>query len=209
MPRSPSPRPDGSGSHGRSPWFFAWTLAGGFLLLLILLVAGVLIYASTPQFTNIVRKKVIAVLENSTGGRVELQSFHWSLFRLAVEADNLTIHGLEAPGETPYAHIDRLYLRAHILSFFRPKVDLSYLEADHPVFHLIVYPDGSTNQPQPKTRQKSESSLPDTIFDLKIQRLEVNKGLALVNQRVIPFNLRARRPGRGRHLRGRQGSLFG
>ena len=175
----------------RSLWTYLLGLAGGFLLLLVLLVAGLLLYASTARFANTVRRKVIAVLETSTGGRVELQSFRWSLLHLAVEADNLTIHGLEGPGETPYAHIDRLYLRAQILAFIHPKIALSYLEADRPVFHLIVYPDGSTNQPRPKATTTPGAGLPDTIFDLQIRRLEVNRGLALINQRAIPFNLRA------------------
>ncbi len=174
-----------------SPWSYFLRFAAGFLLLLILLVSGLLFYASTSGFANTVRRKIIAVVESSTGGRVELHGFHWSLLHLAVEADNLTIHGLEGPGETPYAHIDRLYLRLQILSFLRPKVALSYVEADHPVFHLIVYRDGSTNQPRPKSAATRDTGLPDTIFDLQIRRIEVNRGLALVDQRAIPFNLSA------------------
>ena len=60
-----------------------------------------------------------------------------------------------------------------------------------PAIHLIVYPDGSTNQPQPRTKASSSRSLTDTIFDLQVGRTEVNDGVAIVNQRTIPFNLRA------------------
>ena len=190
MKRVPAP-PAAPNPPWRSPWTYVFQVAGGFLLLLVLLVAALLVYASTSRFANTVRTKIIAVLETSTGGRVELQAFHWSLLHLAIEADNLTIHGLEGPGETPYAHIDRLYLRAEILAFIRPKIALNYVEADRPVFHLIVYPDGSTNQPRPKSAAPSGAALPDTIFDLQIRRLEVNRGLALINQRAIPFNINA------------------
>ncbi len=122
-----------------------WTLA-----VILLLIGGLYWYANTASFKNRIRNTVIAQLEKSTGGRVDLQRFNWRLTHLEFEADNLTIHGLEAPGQVPYAHIDRLFVRLQILSFFRTKIGLNYLEADHPVVHLIVYPDGTTNQPRPK-----------------------------------------------------------
>lgn len=159
-------------------------------IILVLSVGGIVWYASTPQFQNLVREKLIATLEQATGGRVELGAFQWSLRHLAFEADGLTIHGLEAANEVPYAHVDRIYVRVKILSFFRPKVDLNYLEADHPVLHLIIYPDGSTNQPRPKT-ERSGKPLKDTLFDLQVGRTEIKDGVALVNQRATPFDLSA------------------
>ncbi len=163
---------------------------GVVVVLFLLTVGGIVWYASTPEFQNLVREKLIVTLEQGTGGRVELNAFRWSVRHLAFEADGLTIHGLEGANEVPYAHVDRIYVRVKILSFIRPKVDLNYLEADHPVFHLIVYPDGSTNQPRPKM-QSSGKSVKDTIFDLKVGRTEINNGVALINQRAIPFDLAA------------------
>jgi translocation and assembly module TamB len=165
----------------------------GFVLLALgaLLIGGVMWYASTPQFENRVRQRVIAILEGATGGRVELGAFRWRLLRLEFEADNLTIHGLEPAGQVPYAHIDRLFVRVKIISFFRTKVGLNYLEADHPVIHLIVYPDGSTNQPHPKTESTSNKSVTDTLFDLQVNRTELNNGLAIVDQQATPFDLAA------------------
>ncbi len=79
-----------------------WKLAGaGCLLLLLLVVAGLLFYASTAHFSNLVRQKVISVLEDATGGRVELQSLRWNLRHLAVEVNGLTIHGLEGQENCP------------------------------------------------------------------------------------------------------------
>jgi translocation and assembly module TamB len=136
-----------------------------------------------------VRRAVIAQLEKSTGGRVELQRFGWRITHLAFEADDLTIHGLEGAGQVPYAHVDRLYVRLQVLSFFRPKIALNYLEADHPVIHLIVYPDGTTNQPKPK--HPSTGNTKDEIFDLQIGRTVLDNGLLLLNDRKIPFNVAA------------------
>ena len=161
----------------------------GLLLLLAILVGAGLYYISTPQFAAKVRLKLIATLEQATGGRVELQAFHWNLRHLAFEADNLTIHGLEAPSEVPYAHVDRLYIQLKLLALVHPRASVSVLEIAHPVIHLIVYPDGTTNQPSPK--QKSNTDPRDTIntvFDLQASRVSVWNGLVLFNQRSVPFS---------------------
>jgi translocation and assembly module TamB len=151
---------------------------------------GLAWYATTPRFAAMARGRLVATLEQATGGRVELGAFHWNLFRLELEADDMTIHGLEAPGEVPYAHVDRLLVRAKIISFFQAKVGLRLLRGDHPVLHLIVYPDGSTNQPRPKAATR-RGSVTDTLFDLAVDRTEISDGVLLLNQRAIPFDLTA------------------
>lgn len=182
---APAPKPGPRRRIGRIVLtVFLWIVG-----VLAIILIGLAIYASTPMFQSRVRQAVIARLEDSTGGRVELKRFGWRLTHLEFEIDDLTIHGLEAPGQVPYAHLDRLYVRLQILSFFRPKIGLNYLEADHPVFHLIVYPDGRTNQPQPK--HPSTGSTKDEIFNLAIGRTVLNDGLAILNERSIPFELRA------------------
>ncbi|RRA47292.1 translocation/assembly module TamB domain-containing protein [Acidipila sp. EB88] len=166
----------------------------GLIVFVAVVVAALSWYASTPQFANKVRTELIKVLEDSTGGKVELGAFRWRLLHLEFEADNLTIHGLEAPGEVPYAHLDRLRVQVKIISFFRAKVGLNYLGIDKPVAHLIVYKDGSTNQPVPKKKSSTPTDLNSTInqvFDLAADRAEINDGTALINQQAIPFALAA------------------
>ena len=180
-----------AGGTAMSAWTWIWRIGGTLLLLLVLVVAGLMFYASTPHFANIVRQKVVTVLEDATGGRVEIQSMRWNLRHLAVEVDGLTIHGLEGPGELPYAHVDRLYARAKILSFVDARLGLDFLEVDRPAIHLIVYPDGHTNQPAPKGKPSSNGAAVQTIFDLQARRVEVHNGVALVNERSIPFQLSA------------------
>src|ERR1700722_12445672 len=159
-PRAPVTSPSPEGRHERmgaamSVWNWIWRVGGTLLLLLFLVVAGLMFYASTPHFANIVRQKVVPVLEDPTGGRVEIQSLRWNLRHLSVEVNALTIHGLEGRGELPYAHVDRLYARAKILSFFDARLGLDLLEVDRPAIHLIIYPDGHTNQPTPRAQQSS------------------------------------------------------
>ena len=61
------------GSHERLGWI--WRVGGVLVLLLVLVIAGLMFYASTPHFANLVRLKVITVLEDATGGRVEIAVF--------------------------------------------------------------------------------------------------------------------------------------
>jgi translocation and assembly module TamB len=189
LPPAPSQLPQADRPIG--VWGYFWRVGGALLLLVVLVIGGLLFYASTPHFSNFVRQRVVNVLQDATGGRVELRSLHWSLRHLAVDVDDLTIHGLEGPGELPYAHVDRLYARAKILSFVEARLGLDFLEVDHPSVHLIIYPDGSTNQPTPKAKESSSGPAVSTIFDLQAHRVEVHDGRALVNQRAIPFQLAA------------------
>ncbi len=173
-----------------------WKVPLVVLVLCAIAIGAVIWYAGTPQFENRVRAEVVYVLENATGGRVELGSFRWRLLHLEFEADNLTIHGLEAPGEAPYAYAQRVYVRVKLVSFFRfhpfsPEIGLNYLELDRPAIHLIVYPDGSTNQPHPRVPSENNEPITNTIFDLQVNRAVLNDGVALINERSIPFNLAA------------------
>jgi translocation and assembly module TamB len=164
---------------------------GVLLFLLIALAGSAVWYISTPQFATKVRLRLIAELENATGGRVELQAFHWKLRHLEFEADGLTIHGLEAPGEVPYAHVEKLRIRLKLLSVLHPSVRLELLDAERPVVHIIVYADGSTNQPKPKRAASNLHDTINTIFDLQANRVMASNGIFLTNQQAMPFNLAA------------------
>ncbi len=199
MATAPNPVPP-EATPRRSPWRHVWHAALVVLGVVVLLIAGAAWYASTPQFENRVRAKLVSILENATGGRVELGAFHWRLLHLEFEADNLTIHGLEAPEDIPYAHVDRAFVRVKILSFLHPKVSLNYLGITRPVIHLIVNADGTTNQPHPKTASTGSKPLPDTLLELAADRAEIMDGTALIDeqavqQQAIPLNVAANHVG--------------
>ncbi len=188
MPDSDSGAPENTGG-GMRLWLKI--LLGGLSLLVILLGAGAW-YLSSPRFQTVADRKVVSVLEDSVGGRVEIRDLRWNIFHLTVYADDLTIHGLEAASDVPYFHADHVTIGIRILSIFSPKVSLSLLRVEHPVAHLIVYKDGTTNQPKPRKASTSGKSTINTVFDLQAQEVELVNGLALVNQRALPFNLNAR-----------------
>lgn len=168
-----------------------WTvLLGSFVLGA---AAALLLYwSSTPGFESWVRKRLVERIEQATGGRVEVGSFHWRPLNLEAEAGGVVIHGLEAPGEAPYAQVDRVRVGLSILNFWSPKILLRNLEVVHPGFHFIVYPDGSTNQPQPRAQQTGGKSAIDTIFDLEAGRIAVEQGVLDYEDRAIDIDERGR-----------------
>src|ERR1700735_3909331 len=65
---------------------FLWTVIG-LLIVVSTLFAAVAWYSTTDNFDRRVRGEVVKVLENATGGRVELGKISFDLRQLAIEAD--------------------------------------------------------------------------------------------------------------------------
>ena len=54
---------------------------------LAILAVGLYFVASSAAFENAVRKRLITQLEELTGGRAEIASFHWRLLHFEAEAE--------------------------------------------------------------------------------------------------------------------------
>jgi len=167
------------------PWWF-WVVMAGLFVVLVVALGW---FVQSPAFKDLVRNRVIAELEKVTGGTVEMRSLTWNVSKLEVEANDITIHGLEPAGQVPLAHVDRLYARVRIVSFFSAAIDLQQLTLDQPTIHVIVKPDGSTNIPEPKV--KSAGDPMQQLFDLAVGKAEVHDGTILLNDQKIPLDFKA------------------
>ena len=147
----------------------------GLAFLIIAGIVGLYFWASSSSFENIIRKRLIARIEQATGGRAEIASFHWKLLKLEADADGLVLHGREAAGEKPYARLASLHVSVNILELWSPRVLLRDLTLKQPEIHIIVYTDGSTNQPKP--RATTESHPLDTLFQLQADHIDVQHGI--------------------------------
>ena len=169
------------------------------LALFLLLLVTASWYTTTGDFQRRVGAKVVSVLEDATGGRVELGHLSFNLWHLAIEADNLVIHGTEGPEEMPYLSAAKILVRVKINTFLshtvgsgaQSHIGLNYLRVEQPHVHLIIYPDGHTNQPTPKHASTSTEPVQDTLLDLQANDVELVNGLTVLNDQVIPFNLAA------------------
>jgi translocation and assembly module TamB len=167
------------------------TLAG-LMVVAALVTVGLYVWMSSAQFEDIARRRLIAELEKATGGRVEVASFHWRLLALEAEASGLVIHGTEAADEAPYARVGHLRASVSLLGFWSPTVNLRELEIDHPAVHLIVYTDGSTNQPHPSTPAATGTQNLNTFFDLQAGHIAVEQGVVDYDNRAAAFDAQNR-----------------
>ena len=158
------------------------------VLVAFLLLAGAALYLRSNAFRDRVRAEVVARLESATGGRVEMGPFEWNMFRMRFEIRDLTIRGLEPAGEAPFVHVDRLDIRAEVLSVFGRRILLRHVQLEHPVIHVIVNPDDSTNTPAPLVAKGRAKAL----IELAIGHLETRDGQLLLNARTIPLDVNAR-----------------
>ena len=177
----------------------AWTF-GIIGIVLVVLVTSLAIYSTTADFQRRMTTQLANVLEDATGGRVEVSHIGLDVWHLSAEVDGLIIHGLEAPTDAPYLSAERILVRIKVLSFLGhatgtasvSRISLDFLRVESPRAHIIVDKDGKTNIPTPKKQNQSNEPIADTLLNLKAQKVEVVQGVALLNDQAIPFNLSAR-----------------
>ncbi len=149
-------------------------------------------YSTTDSFQAFVRKRVVAEVERITGGRAEVGTFHVVPFHMQVEVRNITVHGKEGPKDVPLAHADSLVAHLKVISFLRTEFGFSSVTVEHPVVHILIAPDGTTNVRAFKvTRKPSESTLIEQLFALSIDHLTVRNGEMLWADKKIPLNFAA------------------
>ena len=152
------------------------------------LVVGTGLYLTSAGFEDDMRRLLIGQLEQTTGGKTELKEFHWNLSRLELEGTDVTIHGTEHAGQAPYFHADHVLLRLKVLSLFQRNIGLRELFAEHPVIHIMVARDGSTNQPVPRVKQNPKEPV-DELFNLGVERVQIAHGELLWNDQKMPLDL--------------------
>lgn len=177
----------GSATTPRTPRSRRRLLNGlGLLVAVSALVGALALWANSAQFERMVRHRLETEIKNATGGRAEIASFRWSLFDQEVEADGIVIHGDEPADEAPYARIERLRARISLLGFWwSPTVRVRELEVVRPRLHLILYRDGTTNQPHPAPRSKAAAGASmQSLFNLQAGHVTVEQGLIDIDDRA-------------------------
>jgi len=167
-------------------------LAACVAFILIAGPVGFYIWANSEATQDLARRRLITTLEEATGGRVQIATFHWNLLNMEAEAGGLVIHGHEADSETPFARADHLRAAISILGIFSPRILLRDLEIDRPAFHVIVYADGSTNVPQPATPPMPHAPYLDTLFNLQAGHVSVQQGTLDFEDRATEFDFQNR-----------------
>ena len=168
-------------------WKYLLILTG---VIVLGVIAG-LWYITTDSFQSLVRRRLVAEVERITGGHAQVGSFHTIPFRMQVEVRDITVRGREAPGAVPLAHADRLVAQVKVISFLRTEFGFHDLVLDHPVIHVAVYPDGTTNIPGPRVLGSPGKTPIEQLFALSIDRLDVRHGELIWNGEKVPLDFAA------------------
>ena len=98
------------------------------------------------------------------------------------------LHGKEHPGEPVFLRADSVTVGLKIISAFKREVDIASAIIEKPELHLIIYPDGTTNLPQPAV--KGKGSFTDTILRLKVRHYEIRQGTVEFKEQRVPLDIR-------------------
>ena len=153
-----------------------------------LLLAGAFYTLQTHWFKEKVRRKIVSVIEEASGGRVELGTFTYNWRTLTADFGNLTIHGTEPKPAPPLFRAESARVRLTIVSFLKRRADIRSLTLERPEVYLLLRADGTTNIPGPKLRRTGE--IVEELLKLKVQHFALNHGTIQADAQRIPLSAR-------------------
>ncbi len=157
---------------------------------LFVFTGAALYVVQSRWFKEQIHEKLVATVEDATGGRVELKSFQYDWYRLTAEAGGFVLRGSEPVTGPPLFRAESVRIQLKLLSVFRRDVDISSLVVNSPQVYLLVREDGSTNIPEPKTKRPAAKPVIEQLLDLKVKHFEVNQGVVEVNLKPVPLDIR-------------------
>jgi translocation and assembly module TamB len=172
----------------RAWWKYALTVLGLPLVATLVL----LLYLTTNSFQSLVRRRMVEEIERITGGHAQIASIHTVPFRLQVEVRDITVRGRESATDLPLAHADAITARFKISSLLRSELAFHDVVLDHPVVHVIFYPDGSTNVPPRAAVLAAGQNPVEKLFALSIDRFELRHGQIRWDDQSMPVDFIAR-----------------
>src|SRR5262252_6446334 len=159
------------------------------LAVMLVAVVSLGIFVATHFNQDWFRREIISQVEGRTGARVEMKSFAFDIWRLQFGISGLTVHGLETADSPPLFQADRVDLDLRIVSLLHRQIALDSLVVERPQVFVRIESDGRSNVPKPK-RAASNRPWRDTLFSLRVGRLELRDGSASFNNRRVPLDLR-------------------
>jgi hypothetical protein len=160
---------------------FVW----GFLLLLSLLAAGLLLLQS--QFARErALARIVAQMTELLGRPVVIGDIDYTFFPMALELRDVVIPG-PGPADPPVARAPSVRIQMTVKDLQGRVFDLEQIDIEHPVIHLRFNPDGTDNLPRFRTRRGGPKR-----FDVRIGRILVMGGILHIDERKVPLEVDAR-----------------
>jgi translocation and assembly module TamB len=163
----------------------------GFVSFVVVLFFAAIITVQTNWFREYLKNKIVAAVEDGTGGKAEIGTFALDWTHLRVIATGFVIHGSEPPGSPPWLRARRIQLDLHLFTSLSHILNLSYFGVDRPEMTVVVSPDGHTNIPTPKQPSSSNETPLETVVDLAVSHFELTNGFVSFNSQKQALDLRA------------------
>ena len=147
----------------------------------------------TDWFRNYVRNQIITATDDGLGGKTEVGSFSFNWRSLEAIITDFVIHGKEPAGAAPLVRAARVQVNLRLFTSLRRFVDISFLGIERPEITFMVFPDGTTNVPEPKQKKlTSETTVLDTLVDLAVDTFRISQGQIAFNSQKQTINVDAR-----------------
>ncbi len=169
----------------RARWIAGLSLAA------VAVAATGLAVLRSQWFEQKLRTRIVAAIDNATGGRASLDRFQFDWRTLHVVITGFLLHGTEPAGEPPLLAAPRIDVNLRLFGPGPRLAGISYLGLTSPRANIIVNPDGATNIPTPRTRSTSGSPL-STIVNLAIGRFDLEHGTFDVAGHRLRFSAHGR-----------------
>jgi translocation and assembly module TamB len=165
-------------------------IAIGVAALLIGLIVAAVYVVQTESFRAYVKQKVIVSTEESTGGRVDVESFSFDWRQMRAVVTGFVIHGSEPAGAAPFLSAPRVQVDIRLFTSVHHILDVAFLGIEKPEGNVIVFPDGRTNIPNPKQKSTSNEPPLETVVNLAVDHFELTNGLLTVASQKQEVNIR-------------------
>ncbi len=159
-------------------------------LIAVTMVCGIVTIQS-GWFREKVRHKIVSVVEDGSGGRVEIGAFEYDWRRLTASVAPFILHGTEAAADHPLFQARKVEVGLRIVSMLKRHVDVAFLNVDHPEVYIVVSSDGHTNLPTPKIAGRHSKSFVQELLDIKVGQFAMRDGWVEYNSQRIPLNVKA------------------
>ncbi|MGB2621842.1 MAG: translocation/assembly module TamB domain-containing protein [Candidatus Acidiferrum sp.] len=167
---------------------WSWVIHTPWVLTVIAILSLIGFFGSGSG-NPILRRWIVHRLEKAIGARVELRALSVRWLSLHATLKGLVIHGTEPEGMRPLFSADEVQAGLRIDSFWGRKVSLSELVIENPEVHVLVGKDGSTNLPAPPGRSSSQKPLRESLFELRVRRVQIKNGWVLYNEAKAPLTV--------------------
>lgn len=161
-----------------------WT-AVALVALVVIAAIGGYFYLQSSGFREFAIRKIIAQVDQSTGGRAEIRAFDFDLHTLTAHLYGVVVHGKEGRDAPPLLAIDKLTVGLKILSVLHRQINLSELLVEHPVVHMQVDKNGNSNIPDAPPQPPGSST---NVFDLAVGHVGLSNGEVDYNDRKTPLD---------------------